>query len=76
MRDIQLTHVHRYWGWPLGTPGALMPKRLLNSNLIQNTVKMVFSYKIFTIHKANTCVALSNACRRRGARTFLVLSQQ
>jgi hypothetical protein len=26
-------------------------------------VKMVFSYKIFAFHEANTCEALPNACR-------------
>jgi hypothetical protein len=25
---------------------------------------MVVPYKIFTFHEANTCVALTNACRR------------
>jgi hypothetical protein len=28
------------------------------------TVNMVFSFKIFTFHEANTCVALPNAWRR------------
>jgi hypothetical protein len=37
-----------------------------------STVKMLFSYKIFTFYDANTLVSLPNAC----ARTFLVLSQQ
>jgi hypothetical protein len=27
-------------------------------------VKMVVSYKIFTLNEANSCVALPNACRR------------
>jgi hypothetical protein len=34
-----------------------------------STVKMVFSYKIFTFHEANTCMALANA-RRRSVRAL------
>jgi hypothetical protein len=29
-----------------------------------STVKMVFSYEIFSVHEVNTCVALPNAWRR------------
>jgi hypothetical protein len=56
---------------------------VFNSHMLNDTVIQVLyrfncengvAYKIFTFHKADTCVALPNACRCRGSMRALSFS--
>jgi hypothetical protein len=84
MRDITINQSCGYRMKTASTPpppsqpcgGKILLRGIHVQRQWGSTVKTLHSFKIFTLHEANTCVALPNAVRRSAAHFPIVLSQQ